>query len=119
MEHIETVKEIRNIKTEEFRGYWVNGIEVAEGEELYNQALDWIAKGGEVEPAYTPEERQAYFNKQYNIDILSQIKTKESGLIRPIREILSITATVEAKAFAQTKIDTIEAEIQELRNGLR
>ena len=50
--------------------------------------------------------------------ILAQIAEKEASLVRPMRELLSTSTTQEVKVFAQTKIDTLEAEIQVLRSQL-
>lgn len=58
-------------------------------------------------------------DEAHNNEILSQIATKESELVRPMRELLSTTATAEAKAFAQSKVDEIELAIQELREELK
>ena len=54
--------------------------------------------------------------EEHNAPILREIIKKENELARPIRELLS---TIDNKSFAQTKIDTINAEIQALRNTLK
>ena len=68
----------------------------------------------EVEIEFFTEE-----DKKHNDDILLQIKAKESELVRPMRELLSTTATAEAKEYAQSKVDEIELAIQELREELK
>ena len=54
-----------------------------------------------------------------NQNILSQIAAKEKEQYRPMRELLSTSTTTEDKEYAQTKIDTLEAEIQALRSQLK
>jgi nitrate/nitrite-specific signal transduction histidine kinase len=56
--------------------------------------------------------------KEHNTSILKEIEAKEKELIRPMRELLSTSATVSAKDFAQEKVDSIETEIQSLRRKL-
>ena len=62
---------------------------------------------------------RAKTTEEHNKPIYEAIKAKEAELVRPMRELLATTATDEAKAFAQTKIDEIEAEIQALRTELK
>lgn len=57
--------------------------------------------------------------EEHNKPIYEAIATKENELTRPMRELLSTTATAESKAFAQSRIDTIETEIQALRGQLK
>ena len=72
------------------------------------------------------KEPQALLNAQaleaknaFNQDIYSQISVLESKLLRATRELLSTTTTATAKGFAQTKIDSTEAEIEALRAQIK
>ena len=61
---------------------------------------------------------QEELNQSHNNTILSQISAKENELVRPMRELLSTATSEEDKAFAQSRIDNIEREIQSLRSQL-
>jgi len=58
-------------------------------------------------------------NSTFNTDVYNQIEAKEKSLTRPMRELLSTGTSVEDKAYAQIKVDTIESEIKELRLTLK
>jgi protein subunit release factor A len=118
---IQTVKEIRDIDTDQLTGYLINNsmhVPLSEGNRHYKEVQEWIAEGNIPEPAYTSDELENYLNEKHNNEILFQIVQKEKELIRPMRELLSNTATAENKEYAQTKVDEIEPEIQSLRRKL-
>lgn len=65
-----TVKEQRNIETNELIGYVVDGVKfvpIDKGNRDYKEVLEWIAKENTPEPAYTDIDTFNYFkNKKIN-----------------------------------------------------
>lgn len=61
--------------------------------------------------------------KPTNEDIIAekyaQIAELEAQLIRPMRELLSSITSDEAQIYAQSKIDSIETQIQGLRDEIK
>lgn len=64
-------------------------------------------------------EEQKVEDEVFNGEVYKQIELLESSLTRPMRELLSTSTSEEDKIFAQSKVDSIEAEIKALRATLK
>lgn len=53
-----------------------------------------------------------------NETLLKEIVQLENSLLRPVRELLSTSSTQDQKDMAQAKINSVEEQIQKLRNKL-
>ena len=53
-----------------------------------------------------------------NKTMLKEIVQLENSLLRPIRELLSTSTSIEQKSIAQAKVDDIEEQIQNLRSRI-
>lgn len=57
--------------------------------------------------------------EEINAQKLAEIKELEISLLRPLRELNSTLTSAEDKAYAQIKVDEIEAQIQGLRDEIQ
>jgi len=75
------VGEIRDIETNELRGYLLNGtfVPLNKNNRHYQEIQKWIEKGNKPEPAFTEEERLNYFKNKLinNIQNIADAKSKE------------------------------------------
>jgi len=78
---INTVKEIRDIKTDELRGYLVDRayVPLDSANMMYQAVQKWIREGNTPEPAYTAEGRLEYFKNELYKELkdatVSELKT--------------------------------------------
>lgn len=93
---IQTVKEQRNIDTNELLGCLVDGtksVPLDEGNRDYQEVIEWIDQGNTPEPAYT----QAELDQQVKDARISEIDARLSEIdlqsLRPLRAIANGTQT--------------------------
>ena len=73
-------------------------------------------KTANIEAFIPPSQKEQ--NIVFNDGINLQISELENSLSRPLRELLSSTTNDFDRAYAQNKVDTVERQIQTLRNEL-
>ena len=101
---IQTVKEQRDIETNELTGYLVNGsmyVPVEPSNTHYKEVQDWISQGNTPEPAYTDQDRIDYFiNKRTN-----ELKQIRQSKVDSIIVTLSTGEVLNGDEVAQTRIN--------------
>ena len=102
---IQSVKEQRNIETNELQGYLINNliyVPLDKNNRYYQEIQQWINQGNKIEPAFTEEERLKYFKQK---------KLKELNLQRD-NAVKNMIVEVEMN---KTKIPFNADEISQIR----
>jgi len=83
-------------------------IPLADGNRDYEEYKQWLSEGNIPEPEFTQAELDAIAKEQAKQEALTKIATLEASQLRSIRELM----LDPTNAFAKTKLEDIEAQIQ-------
>jgi len=81
---------------------------LADGNRDYEEYKQWLSEGNIPEPEFTQAELDAIAKEQAKQEALTKIATLEASQLRSIRELM----LDPTNAFAKTKLEDIEAQIQ-------
>jgi len=98
------VKEIRDIETNELKGYYLDGIFVPleTGNRHYQEIKKWLEEGNTPEPAFTEKERLEYFKNK----LLKILKTEfEKRKTKSVIHSKTIDKDIDAGIVALTNIN--------------